>query len=186
VLLEDVLAVHGKALLISDGSLQRKILLFLAPSDGKCPKPHRRDVQVGVLAWAESPRASHANRNTHSIAREDFDLTASAAVSNVVDEKTSEAHASLGNPEGKDTVQHKLLWAFLEMHPYSAESDGSTDNVAVQEHLVERVTDWGWRLEKKKGECNSALEGVSLRLHERSITLTMKPVMMNSLPVIDA
>jgi hypothetical protein len=169
VVLEDVLAVHGKAFLISDRRLHREILLLLAPSDGEWvvgPESDRRDVQVGVLAWAEGPRASHANRNAHSIAREDFDLTTGTAVSNVVDEETPEAHASLSNPKGKDTVQHELLWAFLEMHPDSAKSDGSTDDVTVQEHLIERVTDWGWRLEQEKCECNGALERVRLRLHE--------------------
>jgi hypothetical protein len=99
-----------------------------------------------MLARTESPWASHANSNAHGIAREDFNLTASATVSKVVDEETSKAHASLCNPEGEDTIQHKLLWAFFEMDPYSAKSDGSTDNVAVQEHLVEGVANWGRRL----------------------------------------
>jgi hypothetical protein len=111
------------------------------------PESDRGYVQVSVLAWAEPPWAGHANRNAHSITGKDFNLTARATVSNIVDEETSKAHASLPNPEGKDTVQHKLLWALLEMHPDSAESDGCTDNVAVQKHLVERVADWGWRLD---------------------------------------
>jgi hypothetical protein len=145
VVLEDILAVHGKALLIGDGSLRGEVLLFLAPSDGEWvvgPESDRRNVQVGVLAWTEPPWTSHANRNPHSITGKDFDFTASASISNVADDETSKAHASFPNPKGDDAVQHELLWGFLEMHPYSTESDGSTDNVTVQEHLVERVTDW--------------------------------------------
>jgi hypothetical protein len=35
-----------------------------------------------------------------------------------------------------------LLVTPIEMHPYSAKRERSTNNVAVQENLIEGVADW--------------------------------------------
>jgi hypothetical protein len=73
------------------------------------------------------------------------------------------------------------------MNPDSTESEGSSDNVAVEEDFIKGVANGGWRLEEEECECNSALRvmlaGSRLMLEKRR---TMNPVMMNSLPVIDA
>jgi hypothetical protein len=158
--LEDVLAVHGKALFISDGGLKAEILLFLAPRDGERvvgPQSNRRNVQVSMLARSETPRASHANVDTERITGKNLNVTISATVADVVHNEATKTHASLGDPEGEHTVQHKLLRAALEMHPYSAKSESSTHNVAVQKDLIEGVADWGWRLDQEEDKRDRTL-----------------------------
>jgi hypothetical protein len=70
VVLENVLAVHGKTLLISDGGGDGKIFLFFAPSDRERvigPESHGRDVQVCMLTRAEPPWASHADCHAEGV-----------------------------------------------------------------------------------------------------------------------
>lgn len=47
------------------------------------------------------------------------------------------------------------------MDPDSAKGKRCTDDVAVQENFVERVTDGRGRLKEEEGECNGALNLVS-------------------------
>lgn len=73
------------------------------------------------------------------------------------------------------------------MDPYSTESKRGTDDVAVQENLVEGVANRGWRLDEEEGEGNSALTVLApLEIPLEPNIHTMSPVMMNSLPVMDA
>lgn len=160
VVLEDVLAVHGKTLLIGDGRGNGEIFLFLTPSDREGmvgPESDGRNVQVGVLAGAEPPWASHADGHTKGVSGENLDIATGTTVSDVARDKADESPGSLHDPEREYAVEHELLRALLEVDPYRAERDGSTDNVAVQENLVEGVTHWGWRLNQEEDECDSSL-----------------------------
>ena len=142
VVLEDILAVHREALLIARGNAE--VFLFLAPRDGEGvvgPETNRGDVQVSVLARAEVPWACHADRNTESISWKNFNVAGSAAVSNVAHDKTNKSPGTLHTPESDNSVEHALLLAILEVDPYGAERERSTDDVTVQENLIEGVAD---------------------------------------------
>jgi hypothetical protein len=185
-LLENVLAVHGKVLLIS----VREVLLLLAPSDREGvvgPEANSRHVEVGVLSRTESPWAGHADSDAKSVTRKDLDIGLGTALTDIVHNDASKANESLHSPESDYTVEHELLRALVQVNPDCAQSKRGTNNVAVQENLVEGVADRRWRLDQKEDKCNSALGclldgddalGVSL--------LTMKPLMMNVLPLMDA
>lgn len=170
-MLEDILAVHREAFLIRCRRANGEVFLFLAPRDRERvvgPQTNRWDVQIGVLARAEGPWARHANSDTESIARKYFDVASGTAISNVAHDKAHESPDTLHDPEGKHSIEHKLLRALLKMNPHGAEGNGGTDDVAVKEDLVERVTDGGWRLDQKEDECNGSLN-VSVMVMNKGI-----------------
>jgi hypothetical protein len=141
-----------------------RVLLFLAPRDGEGvvgPQTNRGHVQVCVLTGAEAPRAGHLDGNAKSIAREDLDIGRRATIANVVDEKTGKSQEALNSPDGNDTVQHELLGALLQVDPDGAKGKRSTDDMAMQKDLVERVADGRGRLKEEEGKCNGALYIIS-------------------------
>lgn len=120
VVLENILAVHGETLLIARGRGNAEVLLLLAPRDGEGmvgPETDRGDVQVSVLARAEGPGACHADSDTEGISWKDFNVAASAAVSNVAHDKTNKSPDTLHSPESGNSVEHTLLLAILEVDP---------------------------------------------------------------------
>lgn len=104
-----------------------------------CPEAHRGHVQIGVLTGAEGPGASHADRDTKSIARQNLDIGTSTTLADIADKQARKTHRALCNPKRNDTIQHKLLWAVFEVNPYGSDSKRSTGNMTVQEDLVEGV-----------------------------------------------
>jgi hypothetical protein len=142
--LEDILAAHWKTLLIGDGRHAATVLLLFTPRNGKwvvCPESNSWHVQVGVLTWAERPRAGHANSDTKRIARENLYIGLGSALADVAYDKTSKAPCALHDPDGNDTIKHELLFTVLQVHPNRTERKGCTNDVAVQKHFVERVPD---------------------------------------------
>ena len=139
-----------------------------------------------MLSRAEAPWAGHLDGDTEGVTRESLNLSRGAAVAHIVDNETGKTHEALSSPDSNNTVQHKLLGALLQVNPYSTEGKRGTNDVAVQEDLVERVTDGGGRLKEEEGKCNGTLKVLALRRFSSACQRTMKPVMMNSLPVIDA
>jgi hypothetical protein len=144
VVLENVLAVHGETLFIGGGG-DGQVFFLLAPSDREGvvgPQSDGRNVQVCVLTRAEPPRASHADSHAEGVSGKDFNVTTGTTVSNIAHDEADESPGALHDPESKYAVEHKLLRPLLEMDPHSAECNGSTDDVTVQEHLIEGVTHW--------------------------------------------
>lgn len=66
--------------------------------------------------------------------------------------------AYLESPQCYDTVHHPLLGPSIKVNPYASDCDRYTDNVAVQEGLIEGVPDGRWRLDEKENESNGGLE----------------------------
>lgn len=58
--------------------------------------------------------------------------------------------------------------------------------MAVQENLIEGVTDGRGRLDQKEHKCDNSLYMLGGDGKESHVRLTMKPLMMNSLLVIEA
>jgi hypothetical protein len=140
-----------------------------------------------VLTRAECPWASHADSDAKSVTREDFDISLGTALADVAHDDASETEESLSSPDCDYTIQHELLGTLVQVNPDGAQSKRSTDNVTVQEDLVEGVTDRRWRLDQKEDECDSALRYLLAKVGLVEVgTLTMKPDMMNVLPVMDA
>ena len=102
------MAVHWETLFVSDHVGDAEILFFFAPGNRERvvgPKTNRGDVQVRVLAGAECPGASHADRDAERIARQNLDIGLSAAIANIALDET---------PETPDTLH--LLEAFSVMN----------------------------------------------------------------------
>jgi len=157
----EIVGGHGETLLVD----VVRVLLFLAPRDGEGvvgPQTNGRHVEVCVLTGAETPGAGHLDGNAKSVARKDLNIGRRATITDIVDEKAGKTQETLSSPDGNDTVQHELLGALLQVNPDGAEGKRSTDDVAVQKDLVERVADWRGRLKEEEGECNGALFNVSI------------------------
>lgn len=119
---ENILAVHWKSLLVADGVLNGQVLLFVTPGQRErmiCPQANGGHVEICMLAWSESPWASHAHGDAESITRKDLNICLCAAIANIAHHETGKADGSLEDPESKYTIEHELLGAILEMHPNS-------------------------------------------------------------------
>jgi hypothetical protein len=121
------------------------------------PETYRRHVEVGVLAWAELPGASHTHCDTERVAGKYLDVSLSATISYVAHNQTEEANQSLNSPNSNHAVEHQLLWAGFKVDKHCTKRQCSADDVAVQEHLVEGVPHWRWRLKQQECESNSTL-----------------------------
>jgi hypothetical protein len=115
-MLKDVLAVHGKTLLIGDGGSNGKVFLLLAPSDRERvvgPESNGRNVQICVLARAEPPRASHADCHAEGVSGKNFNIATGTAISDVAHDEADKTPCALHDPESKYAVEHELLWSLL-------------------------------------------------------------------------
>ncbi len=132
-----VVAGHGETLLVNVVGV---LLLLLTPRNGEGmvrPETDRRHVQICVLTGAEAPWTGHLDGDAEGITWEYFDISRRAAVSNVVNNKTSKAQEALSSPDSDNAIEHQLLGALLQVNPNRAEGERGTNDVAVQEDLVE-------------------------------------------------
>lgn len=159
VLLEDVLAVHGKTLLVSDHGREVEVLFLLTPGDREgvaSPEANRWDVQVGMLAGSEGPGASHADVDADCVAWHDLNLGLGATATEVSDNDANKAVETVKSPNDDNTPNHELLLAVLEMDHQASEREQCSQDVEVQESLVESVSDSRWGVQEQEDESTSS------------------------------